>query len=162
MGHVGHGSVHWWVGWVMVHKMWPNVSSALQSWRTVKCVTASQLPLFLNKDKQVLNTFRQKTVSTVVVAANVLLPHDAYTTYLHSAAYAMGRRSFLVPVSQRSGYAHHHAVDTSWCLLMLKTLMKIQCTKLKFLKTELVLNSIKIFLKTSFTCSDDKKDNQRF
>jgi len=31
MGHVGLGSVHWWVRWVMGHKMWSmhTVSSAL-------------------------------------------------------------------------------------------------------------------------------------
>jgi len=28
MGHMGHGSVHWWVRWVMGHEIWSIVSSA--------------------------------------------------------------------------------------------------------------------------------------
>jgi len=28
IGHVGHGSVHWWIRWVTGQKMWPVVSSA--------------------------------------------------------------------------------------------------------------------------------------
>jgi len=31
MGHKGHGSVHWWVRWVMGHKEWPTCQLCL--WR---------------------------------------------------------------------------------------------------------------------------------
>jgi len=34
MVHVGHGSVLWWVRWVMGHKIWPIVSSSC-SWRPI-------------------------------------------------------------------------------------------------------------------------------